>query len=152
MKKLRKTKGPERKERLTPEKIEEIVTILDGWTEKITWDALRDELERRWHYTYSRVALPKHPRLKQAFEFCKERQRKSPPIPRHGDIHLQKALERIAFLEAQNDRLQHENNRLLEQFVRWSYNADLKGLDEQYLNTPLFPINRRKSDPSKHSK
>ncbi|MEI6350920.1 MAG: hypothetical protein WCP06_07425 [Verrucomicrobiota bacterium] len=148
MKKVRKTRVSKPKERLTPEKVKEIVAILDGWTGKLTWDALRDELEQRWHYTYSRVSLPKHDRVKQAFQLCKERLRKSPAPPGGGDVHFQAALERIGVLKAENERLNLEITHLQQQFVIWAYKPNLAGLDEQGLNKPMYRIERRKScDP-----
>jgi DNA-binding transcriptional MerR regulator len=55
---------------------------------------------------------------------------------------LQVVNERIARLEAENQRLRMENDRLLGQFVRWAYNAYIRGLDEQFLARPLPIINR----------
>ena len=55
---------------------------------------------------------------------------------------LQKALERIAHLEAENTRLASENERLLEQYVRWAYNAHTRGLDKEFVTRPLPSVNR----------
>ncbi|KPX71630.1 hypothetical protein ALQ89_04899 [Pseudomonas amygdali pv. tabaci] len=51
-------------------------------------------------------------------------------------------MERLERLAAENARLQAENGHLLEQFVTWAYNAYLKGLSKEYLNTPLPRIDR----------
>ncbi|KAG1244027.1 hypothetical protein G6F65_022039 [Rhizopus arrhizus] len=50
---------------------------------------------------------------------------------------MQVAMDRIARLEGELARLEAENARLLEQFVRWAYNASVRGLDDVYLNSPL---------------
>ena len=52
------------------------------------------------------------------------------------------ALDRIAKLEVENRRLVSENNRLLEQFTRWAYNAHVRSLDKDYLSQPLPAVNR----------
>jgi hypothetical protein len=54
-------------------------------------------------------------------------------------------MERIARLEAENRRLEFENNNLLEQFVRWAYNAATRGLDADFLGRSLPPVDRDRS-------
>lgn len=58
---------------------------------------------------------------------------------------LQVSLERIARLESENRRLESENERLLEQFVRWAYNAHTRGLDQYLLDRPLPHVDRGQS-------
>jgi len=43
-----------RSENLTDELIERIVEILDGWSEKLTWNKLIDEIEFRTKNRYTR--------------------------------------------------------------------------------------------------
>ena len=45
-------------------------------------------------------------------------------------------------LTAQTQRLELENNRLLEQYARWAYNAHTRGLDDQFLNRRLPAVDR----------
>jgi hypothetical protein len=54
-------------------------------------------------------------------------------------------------LEAENQRLQTENDRLLEQFARWAFNAYVRGLGEAELNRPLPEIDRRQTPVLVHS-
>ena len=123
--------------------IKDIVEILDGWSEKLTWDLLIETINFRTHNNYTRQALHKHERIKNAFELCKVRLADGDVAIRNvRSPELQKALERIARLEAENKRLESENNQLLEQFVRWAYNAYTRGFDSQFLNQPLPPVNR----------
>jgi hypothetical protein len=58
---------------------------------------------------------------------------------------MQQAVQKIARLVAENERLSDENNKLLIQFVMWAYNAQCRGLDLEALNTPLPPISRQRS-------
>jgi len=44
--------------------------------------------------------------------------------------------------DAEIERLKAENARLLEQFVRWVYNANNRGVSEEVLNRPLPAVNR----------
>ena len=123
--------------------IKDIVEILDGWSEKLTWDLFIEAINFRTHNKYTRQTLHKHERIKNAFELCKARLADGDVAIRNvRSPELQKALERIARLEAENKRLESENNQLLEQFARWAYNAYTRGLDSQFLNQPLPPVNR----------
>ena len=125
--------------------IAKIIGILDGWSGRLTWDLPIEAVERHLFARYMRQALHKHPQIQSAFELRKkvlsekgEGQRKlaSPP-------EMQAALDQIGRLEAQVQRLEADNNRLLEQFARWAYNANMRGLDEEFLNSPLPDVNRR---------
>lgn len=123
--------------------IKQIVEILDGWSEKLTWDLLIDAIELRMHNHYTRQALHKHERIRNAFELRKKGVADGDGVIRRvQSLELQKALERIARLEVENKRLESENEQLLGQFVRWAYNAHTRGLDKNFLNQPLPPVNR----------
>ena len=123
---------------LSDDDIKQIVEILDGWSGKLTWELLIDAIALRMHCRYARQTLHKHERIYNAFEL-----RKKGIADGDGDVRtvrspeLQKALERIARLEVENKRLESENEKLLEQFVRWAYNAHTRGLDSNFLNQPL---------------
>jgi hypothetical protein len=127
--------------------IAEIVSILDGWSGKLGWDLLITAIERRNGNSYSRQALDKHVRIKQAFV-----QRKKALAGTDGESRkvsspeLQAALDRIQRLAAANDRLTKENNSLLEQFVRWAYNASHFGVGQEKLNKALPPVSRGQTD------
>lgn len=120
--------------------IKQIVEILDGWSGKLTWELLIDEIELRMHNRYTRQALSKHERIRHAFDLIKKSDDFS--VRQVSSPELQVALERIARLEAENRRLESENERLLEQFVRWAYNAHTRGLDNKFLDRPLPTVNR----------
>jgi hypothetical protein len=122
-----------------------IVEIIDGMGKDLSWDALIQAVTLRLSSTYTRQALHKHERIRAAFTHRKQGVASAadkPELKRRGSIEVQKALERIDRLAAQNQRLEMENNRLLEQFARWAYNAHTRGLDEDFLNRPLPPVDR----------
>ena len=123
--------------------IKEIVEILDGWSEKLTWDLLIDVINSRTHNKYTRQTLHKHERIKNAFDLRKLALADGDATIRSvRSPELQKALERIARLEVETKRMESENTQLLEQFVRWAYNAHTRGLDSNFLNRPLPPVSR----------
>lgn len=133
---------------LTDMDIEKIVGIIDGCTEKLTWDWLCDNATKAVGKRPTRQSLNTHTRIKSAFKNKKERLKsgageiKTPPS-------LAVAAQRIKRLEEENARLKKENDLLLEQFVVWQYNAHRNGLSEAQLNDPLPVINRDSSEIDK---
>lgn len=124
--------------------IQAIVEILDGWTGPLSWNLLIDQIFTQLHRRYTRQALHKHERVRLAFAGYRDAGAKTlgnSSKPRSKELRA--SLERIARLEAENSRLMRENNALLEQFVRWAYNAHSRGLTEDFLNQPLMPVDRR---------
>lgn len=123
--------------------IQAIVEILDGWRGAPSWDQLIDEIELRLYCRYTRQALHNHERIRAAFAARKKAASTEADQPRRrGSKELQVALDRIARLEAENARIKAENNALLEQFVRWAYNAHSRGLTQDFLNQPLAEVRR----------
>jgi len=125
---------------LTDGDIEAILGILDGWpaNRKLCWPALVETIRIHLGKSWSRQALDRHARIKDAFQLRKGGLKKKPAQNRGGfALDLQKALETIEHLEAENARLKNENRGLLEQFARWAYNAHSKGVSESVLNQPL---------------
>jgi type I restriction-modification system DNA methylase subunit len=131
-----------RSENLTDELIEKIVNILDGWSSKLTWNKLIDEIEFRTKNRYTRQTLAKHQRIKDAYDLTKERV--STDTEEHSNMSAEVAalIQRVKRLEAENDRLHFENEALLAQFARWAYNAHSKGVTKEMLDKPLTPIDR----------
>lgn len=132
-----------RSKNLNDSSILKIVEILDGWSTKLTWDLLVEAINFRTSNTYTRQALHKHERIKNAFKLRKlDLSNGDETIRTALTPELQKALERIARLEVETKRLNSENTLLLEQSVRWAYNAHMRGLDFDFLNKSLPPVNR----------
>lgn len=132
-----------RERNLDDEAISCIVTILDGWAGKLTWDLLIEAVDRHLRASYTRQALHKHDRIKQAFVQRKKALQSDPSVKETADSpELHAALERIARLDGENARLEAENQRLLGQFARWAYNANTRGFDRDFLNQPLPAVNR----------
>jgi hypothetical protein len=132
-----------RERNLDDEAISRIVGILDGWAGKLTWELLIDAVDRHLRASYTRQALHKHERIRQAFVQRKKSLQSDPSAEEFvGPPELQAAFERIARLDGENARLDAENQRLLGQFARWAYNANTRGFDRDFLNQPLPAVNR----------
>lgn len=141
----RQSKKPmaRRGKNLTDDAIEQVVRLLDGWSGKLTWEALADAIVARLHCRYTRQTLHKHERIKSAYALRKEALggpgKEGTP---RGSGQMGEAAARIATLEAENQRLEAENERLQEQFVVWAYNAHTRGLTKEFLSQPLPRVNR----------
>jgi hypothetical protein len=102
-----------RSKNLTSSVVEQIISILDGWSGSLTWDLLIAAVFRRVRSTYTRQALYKHERIRCAFALRKQALRISPARKKSASPELQVAADRIARLEGENERLRMENDRLL---------------------------------------
>lgn len=128
--------------RLRDKDIETVVSLLDGWSGPLTWDKLIFSIEIRLNLRVTRQALDRHKRIADAFKVTKRRLRAATDDGKTVSLEMRKMQERLSRLESENERLKMENNNLLEQFRRWSYNAHTKGLDEMFLNQSLPPVER----------
>ena len=136
-----------RSKNLDDQLIRQIVEILDGWSDDLTCEGLVEAIDRRIGQRYTRQTLHKHERIKQAFALRKAALGSGRgKVRKVDDPVLQLTLDRLARIEAENERLKRENSMLLEQFVRWTYNAGLKGLTLDLLNQPLPAIHRGQTD------
>lgn len=133
---------------LSDQDVREIVSILDGWSGPLSWELLVDAVERRLRARYTRQALHKHSRISDAFVLRKKslRQNEGAAWRPASSPELQAANGRIARLAAENERLEAENNRMLEQYALWAYNAHKRGLDIKFLSQPLPQVDRARTD------
>lgn len=125
---------------LTDDDIKNIVEHLDEWdlTVKLTWDKLCKSLHEQLGIDHTRQSIQKYSRIKEAYLSVKEHA--SGKMPRKKKVlpsSLAVAAERIEKLERTNLRLEKENNRLLEQFLVWQYNAHVNNVKVDQLNQPL---------------
>lgn len=127
--------------KLTDKGIDSAVKLLDGWSGKLTWERYLAVLEVEIGHKYTKAAMLRHPRIADAWRQAKNRS-SSVSEGGYGNVALSQAKARIKRLEQQLDRLERENNQLLEQFLRWSYNAASRGLTIEVLDRPLPPGKR----------
>lgn len=137
-----------RSKNLTDENIATIVEVLDGWVGKLTWEALIEAVSKRLNARYTRQALHQHERIRAAFVLSKARLLEAGAELDLGSLskaELEAFSERHLRLVSERDRLEKENQLLLEQFVVWAYNAHTRGLDEAFLNRPIPEVNRART-------
>ena len=144
---MKKSAQKPRARNLTNDDIDRIALLIDGWSGKLTWKLLIEAIADRTSQTYTRQTLAKHAKIQAAYE----NKEIKPASAKAASFtpELKAAEQTIERLEATVRRLTHENNSLLEQFVRWAHNASGRGLDEDFLNRPLLPVDREKTKEDK---
>lgn len=126
--------------------IEAIVDIIRGWpTDKLTWDGVCDAAANLIGKPPTRQTLSAHAAIKDAYAAKKN------GLKFHGPrtampSSLAVAAQRIARLHTENDELRAKNAALLEQFIKWQYNAYKHGLKEHQLNAELPRIDRERTE------
>lgn len=134
----------QRSRNLSSEDVELIVGLLDGWGGSLTWKSLIESVERRLYFRYTRQALHAHQRIRDAFGLCKERLARG--SRKKGEKHISPEMrllmERLVRRDAEVERLKGENKRLMEQFVVWLYNAQIRGIGPAELGRPLPRVDR----------
>lgn len=140
---MKKARAPD----LTQDQIATALDELDTWRGKLTWELLLDKLEVAWGHRYSRFTLSSYTEVSNAFAHRKDALRGALPVSRGTptDERLRAAMEQAERFKAKAQRLEAENNRLLEQFVTWAHNAERKGVTMDTLNKPLPKPDRDRS-------
>ena len=137
---LRTSSPKQRPPRLTDERIEVLVRILDSWIGTLTWDAFITKIQEQTGFSYTRQALDRHNRIKDAFRDRKKylaNQPKDKAAKPLSASEKQRRIDDYDRLHAENMRLEAENQRLLAQFVIWLFNAQQSGIDVDTLNRSL---------------
>lgn len=130
---------------LTAADIAAIVNDLYSWEGPLSWEGLCDKVSSVIGKRPTRQSLSSHLEIRKAFAQAKIQSRAGAvSVPTPSSLKI--AGERISRLEAEINALKGENSRLLEQFVRWQYNASNAGIHESQLNKPLPRIDRERSD------
>lgn len=124
--------------RLTNADIGVALRLLDSWSGKLTWETYLSILAVELGHKYTKAAMLRHPRIKSAWNSAKDRIQTNEGG--HGTIGMKQAQNQIRILKNRVERLELENNQLLEQFLRWAKNATEKGLTIDDLDRPLPPV------------
>lgn len=130
---------------LDDDAIAKVVEIIDGFVGRLTYSMLIAEIELQLKRRYTRQALFRHERIRLAVETKRKVTGEKKPTLKILSPARQMESQIVARLRSENARLKAENEALLQQFVRWAYNAFTRGLDESFLNRPLPAINRGRS-------
>lgn len=131
---------------LTKLDIEAIINIINGWKgRKLTWDGICEASEAVVGKKPTRQSLCCNDSIKEAYAAKKKGVMiRGPRISLPSNLNV--AAERINKLQNEIDSLKAKNNALLEQFVRWQYNAYKYGLTKHQLNQPLSRIDRERTE------
>lgn len=140
---MRKSRAPD----LTDERIAIVLDLLDEWRGKLTWELLLDAVEEKIGHRYSRFTFAEYPEIANAFTFKKNTLRGSFSRERSApkDEQIRAVLAQVDRYRQKAERLQAENQLLVEQFVTWAINAERKGVTMDMLNAPLPKPNRDRS-------
>lgn len=126
--------------------IDAIVDIIRGWpNEKISWDGICEACTNIIGKTPTRQTLNAHAAIKDAYSAKKSRLKVQPPRTAMPSS-LSVATQRIARLQTEIYELKMQNDALMEQFVKWQYNAYKHGLKEHQLNADLPRIDRERTE------
>lgn len=131
---------------LTKQDVEAIVNLILGWgEEKLSWEAVCEASEPLVGKKPTRQSLNNNQSIRDAFTARKSGIRQL-GIHKPKPSNLNVAADRISHLRAENDMLKKKNAALLEQFVRWQYNAYKYGMTEAKLNEPMPTIDRETTE------
>lgn len=131
---------------LTKADVEAIINIIHGWgDEKLTWEDICHSASEMVGKKPTRQSLNANALIKEAYEAKKK------GLKIHGPrtatpSSLKVAAARIAKQQSEIDSLKAKNMALLEQFVKWQYNAYKYGMKEHQLNEPMPRIDRERTD------
>ncbi|UZS72174.1 hypothetical protein OQB66_21905 [Pseudomonas syringae] len=130
---------------LTDHDIQVLVDLVDAWEARLTWDGLCDRAEEVFGFRPTRQTLNAHLAVKSAFD-AKKNYVKTGPTPSRRPSSLSYAEQKIRKLESEVERYKYENERLIEQFIRWQYNAQKRGITKAMLDEHLPVIDRDSSE------
>jgi len=140
---MKKARAPD----LTEELLRIVIDTIDAWKGKLTWDTLIGAVEAATGHRYSRFTFAEYPQVADAFALKKDALRGTwtgePSQPK--DARVRAAIEQADRYRFKVERLESENQLLLEQFVTWAVNAERKGVTMDMLNAPLPKPDRDRS-------
>jgi hypothetical protein len=130
---------------LTEQHLRILVDLIDAWPGKLSWDGLCEKGAEVLGFRPTRQTLSAHQAVKAAYD-AKKLHVKTGLMPSKRPESLAIAEQRIRKLESEVARLNFENERLIEQFIRWQYNAQKRGISKALLDDPLPVIDRDSSE------
>lgn len=131
---------------LTNKDIEAILNIIYAHEDdKLTWESICKASEVVVGKRPTRQSLHSNKIIREAYKAKKvSLKQASPTKPKPSSLSA--AADRITRLQSEVDILKKKNDSLLEQFVKWQYNAYKHGINEHQLNEPLPRIDRERTE------
>lgn len=135
--------------KLTQMDVENIVGLIERWpATRVTWPSLVDKVATTLGHTWTRQALERHEAIKAAYQRVRDRRR--PPGRRQPTDPAEVILTRRAeALFKEVEQLRRQLTAYEERFVRYEYNAAMRGLTPQELAASLPAIDRGRSESQK---
>ncbi len=112
--------GKVRARNLSETDVDEIVSAINAWRGKLTWDLLLCRIQEMIGQTYTRQAVYKHEKVRQSFSRKKEAIERATKQAHERSASGAEATK-LTLLKAENVRLRAENMQLLAQFARWCW-------------------------------
>lgn len=125
---------------LSTDQIAQVVSLIDTWPDgsALTWEALRDRVERRLFIRPSRQTLHRQDHIRIAYRSRKDALRAGAGADRPRRV----ANARLNRLDAEVARLERELGAAYERLARWQYHAYKHGLTMQQLDAPMPRVDR----------
>ena len=142
-------KNVSRARNITSTDIVVVIQILEEWGEqKLTWDALIDEIELRIFCRYTRQALSRYEAICNAFSTAKKTLELKGASNKQRPISATQktADDRIAFWESKYRHAEKRYEALAWQMATAFYNAGLLGITEERLMRPMPSVDRDKTE------
>lgn len=127
---------------LSTKDIDLAVTLLKGWSSKLTWEIyLRTLAMELGHgHVYSKVAMLKHETIKEAWQQARDRiaaEAKEVGERGHGTTVVATLRKMLDQTKSDLALEREKNDKLILQFKRWQFNADRHGLKRSQLDAAL---------------
>lgn len=129
-----------RGKKLTPERVKQIIQIIENLVGVVSWQRVVESIERTLLIHYTRQGLASHQAIRGAYRAAVQRSERE--ATNGTTTRRARRDARVDRYKADNDRLSRENQRLMNMHITWLYNAYLHGLSEEQLNKPIPPVNR----------
>jgi hypothetical protein len=123
--------------------------MLAGWKGRLSWELVVQRVQAMLGRTFTRQGLDKNEIISIAFGQAKDRRRKrSKKEVEESDRppELAVAERRVEMLRGEIAVLKAEQERFLEKFATWLYNARSRGVSEFDLNRQLPDVDRDESE------
>lgn len=119
-----------------------VIQILDDWSGKLTWNGLIAAIKASTSIEYTRQALANHKQIADAFVLRKASLSRSAGRPTSSNNRVNTLTDAVDRLTVENEKLRAELNEYRDMFIRWTANAQKRGLTSEVLNEPLVKPQR----------
>lgn len=115
---------------------QKIIACIKSIKGKITWNIVINLVEAQSSERYTEQGLRKRSDIAEAYRLQKKIILREKGVQREA-FDIETLSRRLVELEEENKQLKETNNRLINKFTMWAYNAKKKGLSEDVLNQPI---------------